>query len=219
MPRLDTILQSRGIHGLLLLPSWDTPDFSALSWNRYVGVYTDYNLVHPSLHGVCSDHYSSMMLTLERLHAKGYRRPGLYIEHGRNERLHRRHVAAFRAYFGDANGAVPVPPLITPELTRAEFETWFRKFRPDVVLCHFQSALEWMEALGARVPETHGFVCLNSLHRIRPCAALDLQPREIGACGLEVIVAQLHRNERGIPSSPTRTIIPSRWIEGPTVRN
>src|SRR6185436_11298443 len=110
--RLDTILQSRGIHGLLLLPSWDAPDFSALSWSRYAGVYTDYNLMEPALNGVCSDHYSSMLMTLERLREKGYRRPGLFIEHGRNERLHRRHAAAFLVYQGEGErGSPPVPPL------------------------------------------------------------------------------------------------------------
>ena len=42
MPRLDGILQSRAIHGLLLLPSWYAPDWSGLEWSRYAGVYTDY---------------------------------------------------------------------------------------------------------------------------------------------------------------------------------
>jgi LacI family transcriptional regulator len=75
-----------------------------------------------------------------------------------------------------------------------------------------------MGECGARVPETHGFVCLNSVQKTRPCAALDLQPAEIGTRGVELVVAQLHRNELGIPASPTRTTIPSRWVDGPTVR-
>jgi DNA-binding LacI/PurR family transcriptional regulator len=218
LPRLDTILQSRGIHGLLLLPSWRAPDFSALSWNRYTAVYTDYNLARPHLHSVCSDHYSSMLTTLETLEARGYQRPGLVIEEGRNERLHRRHAAAFHAFAPSPKGHIPIPALITPELSRSTFVPWFERYRPDVVLCHFPVAIEWMEACGARVPQEQGFVCLNVLHKTRPCAALDLQPREIGARGIELVIAQLHRNERGIPASPCRTIISSRWIEGPTVR-
>src|SRR5688500_12187967 len=35
IPRLDSILQSRGIHGVLLLPSWYAPDWSGLDWSRY----------------------------------------------------------------------------------------------------------------------------------------------------------------------------------------
>lgn len=219
LPRLDTILQSRGIHGLLLLPSWRAPDFSLLSWSRYSGVYTDYNLARPNLHSVCSDHYTSMLTTLENLQARGYLRPGLVIEDGRNERLHRRHAAAFHSFFTHGpGGQMPIPPLITPEISQETFTLWFERHQPDVVLCHFPIVLDWMEACGANVPAKHGFVCLNVLHKVRPCAALDLQPREIGARGIELVIAQLHRNERGIPASPCRTIISSRWVEGPTVR-
>ena len=218
LPRLDTILQSRGIHGLLLMPTFHVPNFSGLSWDYFSAAYTDYNLIQPALHSVCSDHYSSMLLTLERLHALGYRRPGLFIEHDRNERLHRRHTAAFQAYHENYLSPGSVPLMVTPELSRPAFEKWFRRCQPDVVLSHFTVVLDWMEACGARVPETHGFVCLNAVHKTRACATLDLQPQEIGSRGIELIVAQLHRNELGIPRSPTRMTIPARWIDGPTVR-
>jgi DNA-binding LacI/PurR family transcriptional regulator len=217
--RLDSVLRSRNIHGLLLLPSWKTPDFSGLDWDRYSAAYTDYNLVRPRLHSVCSDHYESMLLTLARLIARGYRRPGLFIERGRNERLHRRHTSACHAFFEEAPaGTVFVPPLITPELSRTAFEAWFSRYQPDVVICHFASVIEWMEACGARVPQTHGFVLLNILHATQPAAGLDLQPHEIGARGIELIVGQLQLNERGLPPAPTRMTILSRWVEGPTVR-
>lgn len=232
LARLDIILQSRGIHGLLLLPTWRAPNFSALSWNNYSAVYTDYNLAKPSLHTVCSDPYGSILMMLDRLRARGYTRPGLFIEEGRNERLQRRFTAALHAFRDTSPSSRPwVPPLITPELSRPAFERWFKRHRPDVVLCHFPCVIEWMEACGASIPHTHGFVCLNVLHKagacaptdlqtreIRSCAALDLQPREIGARSIELVVAQLHHNERGIPVSPTRTTITARWIDGSTVR-
>src|SRR6187549_2160245 len=36
--RLNSILQSRGIHGVLLLPSWYAPDWMELDWSRYAAV-------------------------------------------------------------------------------------------------------------------------------------------------------------------------------------
>jgi LacI family transcriptional regulator len=77
-----------------------------------------------------------------------------------------------------------------------------------------------MESCGARVPETHGFACINLLHDApsRACAGLDQQPAELGARSAELLIAQLQRNERGIPEWPTTTTIPARWVEGPTLR-
>ena len=216
--RLDTILQSRAIHGVLLLPTWYSPDWTKLDWSRYAAVYTDYVIDRPPLHCVCCNHYRSMMSLLTRLRDLGYRRPGLFLERGRDERTQRRFSAAFRSFQENDPAIERVPPLINEERRQAEFVTWFRRHKPDVVLSHFTDALEWMEASGARVPATHGFVSLNVVYRTRPCAGLDQQPRELGARAVELLIAQLQRNELGIPEWPTTTTIAARWVDGPTVR-
>jgi LacI family transcriptional regulator len=79
LPRLDSILKSRGIHGVMLLPAWHAPDLSALDWSNYAGVYTDNVIERPRLHTVCTDHYRSMMDLMARLMQRGYRRPGLVL--------------------------------------------------------------------------------------------------------------------------------------------
>src|SRR5690606_23305757 len=77
--RLDSILQSRGIHGVILLPAWEDPDLSALDWTRFAGIYTDYIIERPALHSVCSDHYRSLLAALQRVAGLGYRQPGLFL--------------------------------------------------------------------------------------------------------------------------------------------
>ncbi len=216
VPRLDSILQSRGIHGVIILPEWNIPDWSRFDWLHYAGIYTDYNIERPALHCVCCDHYRSMTGALARLTALGYQRPGLFLQQHQDQRLQNRFSAAFNGF---KLPAPRVPPLIVEELQRDEFNAWFRKFQPDIVLGHYTYILDWMEECGAQVPSTHGFVCLNELYKTRPCAGLDQQPREIGARSAELVIAQLQRNERGIPHWPTTTTIPARWVEGPTVRS
>lgn len=217
VPRLDSILQSRGIHGMILLPEWEAPDWSQLDWTRYSGIYADYKIERPSLHCVCCDHYRSMMTLLTRLAERGYRRPGLFLQHHQDERIQHRFSTAFHGFQQNHRGIEAVPPLIAPELDRAKFVTWFRRFRPDVVLGHYTDPIGWMESCGARIPAT-GYVCLNTIYKTRPCASLDQQPREIGARSVELLVAQVQRNERGLPQWPTTTMIPAHWLEGPTVR-
>ncbi len=218
LPRLDFILKSRGIHGLVLLPAWYTPDFSQLDWSRYAAVYTDYNIRQPALHCVCCNHYRSMMDTLESIAARGYRRPGLFLERGRNDRLQHRWGAAFLAFQHSRPDIERVPLQLTPEVRRDAFVPWFRRFKPDVVISHFTHPVDWMESCGARIPAQHGYVCLNLLFKSRPSAGLDQQPRELGTRATEQVIAQLQRNERGLPKWPTLTTTPARWVEGPTLR-
>jgi len=216
--RLDTILHTRGIQGLILLPASGFPDLSSLSWSRYTAVYADYFIDHPPLHCVCSDHYRSMVALLRELHARGYRRPGLFMEVTLSERLQFRWEGAFLALQKHLPEITEVPTLRTKDINQAEFEAWFRKYDPDVVVGHFPEVVEWMKACGARLPKTHGFVCLNRLRTSGDCATLDLQTAQLGARSTELVVGQLLHNELGVPTQPSLTTIPARLIEGPTLR-
>jgi len=217
--RLDTILHTRGIQGVVLLPASGFPDLTALDWNRYTAVYTDYFIDHPPLHCVCSDHYRSMIALLRDLHERGYRRPGLFMEIPLSERLQYRWEGAFLAVQNAVPDISAVPTLRLQEITRSSFEAWFRKYNPDVVIGHSPEAVTWMKSTGARLPKTHGFVCLNVLRTNGNCATLDLQTAELGARAAELVVGQLLHNELGIPTQPSLTTIPARLIDGPTLRS
>jgi len=214
--RLDSILRSRGTLGVIVLPTWFAADLSQIDWSGYACVYTDYVVHGPELHTVSPDHYGSMLALLDLLHARGYRRPGLLLERQRDDRVGRRQSGAFCAH---QSAADRVPPLITaayPDF-ESEFAPWFRRHRPDVVLSHFPATRDWIRACApTSVPP--GFVLLNTLDRTYPCAALDLQPRLIGARAAELVVGQILRGEFGAPEWPSRTTVQARWVEGPTVR-
>ena len=216
--RLDTVLQSRGVHGVMIMPAWRRPDFTQLSWINYTGVYADYLIDLPALHSVCPDHPRAMMGAMARLEELGFRRPGLVLLQQESERLQHRWVAAFLAYVALHPRIDAAPPLMLPEMAAEPFKRWFRKHQPDVVLGHRAEMISWMTACGARVPATHGFCCLNVHLNTVPCAGIDQQPYHIGVRCIETLISQLHRNEYGIPNLPCNTTVPSRWVNGPTLK-
>lgn len=216
--RLDTILHTRGIQGLVILPASGFPDLSELSWGRYTAVYADYFIDSPPLHCVCSDHYRSMIGLLHELHTRGYRRPGLLMDIHLDERLQFRWEGAFLALQKYLPKTTDVPPLRLKSVTRSDFEAWFKKYDPDVVLGHFPQAMSWMKGCGAKIPATHAFVCLNTLRTEEDCAGLDLQTGQLGARAAELVIGQLLHNEFGIPEQPSLTTIPAKLVEGPTLR-
>lgn len=216
--RLDTILQSRGIEGVFLLPAWSDPDFSNLDWSRYAGVYTDYVIERPSLHSVCSDHFRSLISALQRLHAMGYKRPGLLMDKHEDERLQHRWKGSFLAFQYSQPGIEHVPPLVCDTITEAPFAKWYQRHQPDIVIGHRTEVLAWLRKLGRKVPQDVGYFSLNLLRAEEPCAGLDQQPHLLGARGAELIIGQLYHNERGIPEHASTTSIPGHWIDGPTIR-
>lgn len=216
--RLDTILRSRGIRGVLIMPAWHRPDFTQLNWSGLTGVYADYLMELPGLSSVCPDHPRGMELAMSRLQELGFRRPGLVLLQQESTRLHDRWLAAFLAYLHLHPEMTPLPPLILPEMNAEVFKRWFRKHRPDVVVGHRSEMVGWMEACGARVPATHGFCCLNLGLNAQGCAGLDQRPYHVGVRAIELVISQIHQNIYGIPELPSNTTVPMRWVDGPTLR-
>jgi len=233
--RLSSVLRARGIRGLVILPSWRTPDFSRFDWAWFTGIYADYIAEKPVINAVCSDHYRSMLDLLNLLHARGYRRPGLVIEEGRDERVHLRTGAALRSFNASRPGAkAPAPFVIqadkpgqasgdaTPagsiSCSRRAILDWARRERIDVLLSHHPEILDWLGEEGLAVPGDLGFVGLNLAKTKGRCAGLDLRPRLIGSCAVETLVGQIQRQAWGLPEYPTTTTLAGEFRDGPTLR-
>lgn len=216
--RLNSILISRGIRGILILPAGAEPDLSVLDWSHFSGVYTDYIIEHPALDSVCSNHFRSMFLVMNKMKDFGYNRPGLVMHKAHDGRLLHRWEAAFRIYHEYYSHFSNIKPLILESYDEKEFLNWFHSEKPDVVLCHRNRVLNWMRSSGAQVPETHGYCCLNVKMSVDPVAGLDLQPKVIGERGMELLVSLIYSNKIGIPETASNTTIPSAWVDGPTLR-
>ena len=60
---------------------------------------------------------------------------------------------------------------------------------------------------------------LNLDGRGRVFDLAEIVGSQVHARAAEILVAKLHRNERGAPQPASLTTIPARWIDGPTVRD
>ncbi len=216
--RLSGVLKARGIRGLILLPAWRLPDFLRFDWNWFAGVYTDYIYETPTLNSVCCDHYRSVLELLHRLHARGYRRPGLMVEAGRDERIHLRTSAALRVFQASHPTVHAIEPLMSANLEEKSVLDWLTREAPDVILTHHAEVLDWIKHTGRRVPSDVGFVSLNLAKTKRKCAGLDLRPRQIGRCAVEILIGQIQRRAWGVPRLPTNTTIIGEFVDGPTLR-
>lgn len=217
--RLSGILKARGIRGVVVLPSWNLPDFSRFDWTWLTGVYTDYFTEAPSLSSVCCDHYRTVLEGLETLREMGYRRPGMIFEKGREERIHMRMSAALRTFHSIHPEVSRIEPKFMQKVDREEVLAWLDESAPDVVLSHNGTALiDWIQESGREVPRDIGFFCLNVAKADRMVAGLDLRPREIGRFAVEQLIAQVQRKAWGRARTPTAIFVLGEIVAGPTIR-
>lgn len=215
--RFDQILFARNIQGLLFIPQPRSHAHVRLDWEKYSGVSFGPTLTKPQLRMVDSDHYNSMAILMRQLRKRGYRKPGLVCLQRVNESINRQWVAAFWA-FQSAPPPEQLPVFASDRLERQEFEAWFHRNRPDVIVSHAEECLTWIGEMGMKVPEDVGFAT-PARHGVPEfCAGIDENNELIGEIAVNTVVSMIQHGERGIPATPVSTLVTGFWVEGDSLR-
>jgi LacI family transcriptional regulator len=193
--RLATVLRTRGISGLVVMPFETAQDWEDFAWEHV-----------------------TFLRALHRLRDLGYRRVGLCLREMLDVRIHRKWSGAFIAYQQELAAGDRVPVHRYDALTAPEFLSWFGEHRPEVVVSHDWRIVSWLRESGHAVPGDTGFFNLNCIEEPALTTGFDLVPDLLGAAAIESVVAQLYRNERGVPAHPKTIMIEGRWNPGPTLR-
>ena len=216
--RLQHILVSRGISGILLPPFANKREFIGFNWGGFSVVQLDYGLKGIALHTVLPDHHNSLVCSLRRLEGMGYRRPGLIVERFQDDRIFMKWYAAYKAFTAQSVLCEEVEVYEPDQLTREGFHMWFRRSRPDVIIGHRTEVIEWLDEVGLKVPADTGFFSLNLHHSKRLTAGLNLMPDQLGKAAVEVLSSLMQRNDRGIPKVPHTTSVEGLWTDGFSIR-
>ncbi len=216
--RLTDILQARGIRGILIAPLARSRGHLTLDWSQFAATTFGPSLWSPPLHRASTDHFSNFVMVLRQLRKRGYRRMGLVAARAGEERVNYAHVAAL---YRDQQARPPgdrIAPLLYPRsgLTERDCRQWFQRARPDVVVS-YPGMLAWLRNWHLGVPRDVGFFSLG-WHPGAPFAGLNENGHLIGVAAIDLVVGQLHRNERGIPAHPRVLVVPGGWGDGATLR-
>ena len=214
---LDLVLGRRAIQGIVFLPSCAGLNRAMLQWPHYAAVCIDNGLENLLLDSVGPDYHASMGILLRELHARGYRRPGLFLSEPPKENIKSRWEVALLAQCGLLSAGKSVPPLRFSRGDDKQFKRWFGAHLPDVVLGDHPEALNWIRDMGWEVPRKYGFVCLNYRKGNGSHSALNLRAEQIGRRAASQVISQISQNQFGLPEHPSITNIPAAIWEGDTL--
>jgi len=215
--RLQKILRSRNIQGVVVAPLPETGHLDAVHWEDLSAVAIGNSVLSPRLHRVTHHQYHGMQLILETLRAKGYRRIGLALETFVDDKVDRTWSSGLTGYQLRWPVKERIPPLLG-SVYPDEVRKWIARHRPDVVI-GLDRALDSLLELRVRIPEDVAFVHLSIPYVAFPevnVSGLDQQWRAAAAAAVDSVVAQLYRNERGISREPKTIMLEGAWYEGAT---
>ncbi len=75
-----------------------------------------------------------------------------------------------------------------------------------------------MQQLGLHIPEEVGFVSLSTRDEHPDVSGMTVPIEAMAGAVVDVVVAQVLRNERGLPKTPKCVLVEGAWHEGTTLR-
>lgn len=221
--RMEKILLSRGIRGLLLAPRPHALAHITLDWSKFSAVSIGHSMPAPQLHSVSPSHFQIMALALRMAKKYGYRRIGFAIAPTSDK--YTSHAFSSRYTFFQSllpkEQRVPLPyPLMTEApFERKAFEQWVKRSRPDLLLSQGDGILKWLEEMGLKVPDDIAFANVGIVTPDAFQAGICEMPQVVAASAVDLVVEQLHYNHRGIPAHPKLISIGGKWIDGCSMPN
>ena len=212
LERLHHVIAHRGILGLVIAPH-TTPQIElALNWNEFAIVCAGFSVRAPRFDRVGFDHYEALLDVCALAWERGYRRIALAMTADSDARVMHLARAAFLRWQSDARGS-PLPVHILQPERPDEVHAWYRRSRPDCILFYGQVRLlrEAGVPVGREVAVT---TPLLSAHQ-REFGGFNIQLRNLTSACVDMVLAKLARNERGLPPMRQTLLIQAPWVDGP----
>ena len=221
--RFGDILATRGIEGLLCFGSPDFLQEFPLELNAHAVVTVGLSISTP-LHRVTSHFYNDTVHALDRVHALGYKRPGLVLGTHEDTRSAYAHSAAYLGWCEHTLGAhAALPVLRLREVEEPALTSWLVKQKPDVVVfVHLPDMITRFRAVLRRlqisIPKQLGVVVLS--HEMSGTGFSGLQQNQylMGAWAVELLAARIANRDFGIPTDPRTEMVESEWVKGESLK-
>lgn len=215
--KLRRVLRARGIQAVIVAPQPRSGMWLDFDYTEFSALALGYSLQPPRLHVITNHHVHSMGLLIERLHALGYRRIGLYIGEDWDAKVGHSWVGSYLLARWLHPDLADLPPVLRSDREGDDLKAWLARHKPDVVVSYGRIHQQ-MKAMGLRIPGEIGYAGIDLLEGNQTVSGVYQNSVTIGRKAVDFLVDMIHRGERGLPDVPIRTLVESEWRRGTTVR-
>lgn len=219
--RLDEIIETRNIPGIIIGALPEGLGNFTLNWRRFCTVVIEYTFTQPEFDRVVYDSYRGMRQIMTECRRCGHRRVGLTLFAVGDERTEGLNRAAYWAEQTSSDFFAPIPPLIQSHWDGDMFRAWQTRHRPDVIVTSnlfYYPLAAWCAEQRTRIGRDLQLVNINTLEPNRVMSGIFQNPTNIGAKAMQMLVEKINSNEYGIPAVRHTTLTPGQWVKGTTLR-
>lgn len=208
-------IEARGIEGIVISHAPAGIKRLEGDFSKFACAYLGQGIREPHFSRVDSHHAFNMRLACETIYARGLQRIGFAGGREVNEKVRLAWLGAYLGWAATTAGIEAPPPLFLDETklhqqqslgSLPEVRRWLKRHRPEAVI----SDNGWLLRLLEQAPDPPKLCALN-LEAGMPYCGIDNRHEAIGRAGFELVLAHLHRGERGIPPVSKHVMIEGVW--------
>jgi len=217
--RLNEILFTRNIPGLIIGSFPDAHGQFVLDWERFCTVVIEYTFTQPAFDRIVHDSYDGMRQIMGECARRHHDRVGLMLTAAGHERTEYLNGAAYWMEQKSGRRFAAIPPLFVAAWDEREFEAWHAKHRPQVIVTSNALIPDFMalcEKKGWRLGTDIHLVNVNAAAE-GPETGIYQDPFMTGVTAARMVIERIGRNARGIPERRQTILTQGRWIDGSTM--
>lgn len=223
--KLARIMKQRGIRGGVITGLMDTnllPQSYKEVWSSFKFVITGVRTYNPTLNFTIADHFLiAYKATLKALEY-GYDRPALVLERRIDDLIEGRFTGGFLR----AQLQMPKENRIEPFFDVKEanedievFKKWFKKNKPNAIICLYNSVEKWVDDMGLKVPQDLGLIQLERRTHQGKWAGMNQRNDIAGEEAIERLSQILYSPNPDFNINITASLISPEWVESETILN
>jgi LacI family transcriptional regulator len=214
--RMASILKTRAIRGIVIDSHLFPRGHLSMNISHFACVMRGYSNLLPKVHRVSHNHFQGILCAIHSLRHFGYRKIGLALNESTDTLVNNQWTAGYLTYQRRLPLSQRVPFLLFRDLTPEKMRQWIHRHRPGAIL-GLRPVFELITLAGFSVPAEIGFADLD----------LDATPDQghagiwqhmdrMGSIAVDLVTAQMQRNEYGLPPNPQLTLVEGVWRNGST---
>lgn len=222
--RWEKILMARGIHGVVL-PYLDRVQHYMLNWKNFSVIslgkhnsLAEESRIHLPVtfehNRVAPDYAYNMRLAAMQLRRAGCRRIGLAISPNLDSLTDHAYSTQFTGLWIKWPVKERVPIIYSDWV--APVKDWAVKYQPDAVICSHSEILTALKLAKLSIPKQTRLIHMNLAPDVAEWSGIDCRVNLLGSAAVDMVIADLQRNERGVPAYSKEVCIEGMWREGKT---
>lgn len=214
--RLIRRIGNMGIPGAVFIgPRWPALDEALARIAEHISVVRASGTREGvKLHFAQIDFYRGVMVAMERALKDGARRIGLVTSRRFDEATGKAISGAYYASQPPESLSEELPPLFDPLRERFDERVrgWWRKYRPDAILTTEKNwTMEHWRSLSPGQCRAR-MIQIGVTSETPDWEGIRFPDDLVGVTAVDMVVAQIHRGERGVPHFQKGTLVEGAWI-------